>query len=224
MALTIWQNLTDALNKNMSVDEMSKKYLNTFLVLKSKNSNNPLVVCYKGHEDGFFVFVDEHGMKIILNHDTDVEIINMFPERCLFNSNKVALEFVRMPNRQYKRGMCKDNVQIYSPVRKTMDGRAYNWNIKTIKDALFPVYPKNCEEAIEALANKDVASIAINPTFMLSQSITNNTKTKRIYHLWFSNKVIGYWEKGTVHIKHNLFKQEVLDNIHLFKPYKIEVS
>lgn len=223
MASTIWQNLTDALNKNMSVEEMSKKYLNTCLIIQPKTSN-PIVAMYKGFEDDFFIFVDEHGMKLQLKNDTDIEIINKFPERCLFNSNRVALEFIRTPARQYKRGICKENVQIYSPVRRLIENRSANWTIQTISHALFPTYPKTCEEAIAQLNANEVVSIALNETFMLSQNIVSNAKAKKLFHLWFSNKVIGYWERGTFHVKHSLFKQEVLDNIHLFKPYKIEVS
>lgn len=223
MTSTIWQNLTDALNKNMSVEEMSKKYLNTFLILKPKEGP-PLVACYKGFEDNFFIFYDKHGIKIQLAYETDMEIINKFPERCLFNSNNTALEFVRQPARQYKRGICKDNIIIYSPVKKLFESRNHTWTISTLTHALFPEYPQTCEEAIQKLQDRQVTAIALNPTFMISQSITNNAKTKRIFHLWFSNKVIGYWERNTFYIMHDLFKQEVLDNIHLFKPYKIEVA
>jgi len=223
MTTTVWQNLTDALNASMSVDEMSKKYLNTFLLLYTAN-NEPLVVQYKGFsDDGYFLFNDENGVRLKLSNNTDLQIINKFPERCLFNHDKLALEFIRHPMRQYKRGICKDNVDIYSPVRRLIDKRSYQWTHKVLKSALFPQYPASCQEAIDKLVNKEVLSIALNECFMLSQNVTSTQKNKQLFYLWFSNKLIGYFLKDTFHIKHSLFKQEVLDNIHLFKPFKLEI-
>lgn len=221
MASTIWQNLTDAVGKNMSIEEMGKKYLNTYLILINKNKE-PMVVLYSGYQDDYHIFTDEHGVKLRISHDTDLEIICKFPERCLFNHEKRALEFIRLPYRQYKRGICKENVQIYSPVRKLIENRSTSCDIKTIKSALFPIYPNNCEEAIEKLNNKHAVSIALNEKFMLSQNVTSLSKNKQLFFLWFSNKIIGTFTNNVFHIKHSLFKQEVLDNIHLFKPYKIE--
>lgn len=221
MSSTVWQNLTDAIGKGMSIDEMGKKYLNTYLVLITPKQEH-LMVQYKGYQDGYHILKDENDMTIRLSDNTEANIVCMFPERQLFNYNKVALEFVRLPLRQYKRGICKENITIYSPVRQLLDGRVYNWSIKTLKAALFPEYPENCEQAIQKLLNKEVLSIALNDSFMLSQNFTSLNKTKTLFYLWFKNKVIGFFTKDTFHIKHSLFHQEVLDNIHLLKPYKIE--
>lgn len=215
----IWTNLTDALNKQMSIEEMAKKYANTFLILQTQYGKE-MVVQYFGYEEGYHKLKDEFGVLLHLQQDTDQQIICKFPERCLFNHNRVAYEFTRLPLRQFKRGICADNTRIYSPVRALFDSKSIKWGFKHIQAALTPEYPKCCTEAIENLNAQTHLSIALSPQFMISQPITSE---KNKYWLFFSNKLIGYFEKDTFVIKHKLFKQEVLDNIHLFKPYNIEV-
>lgn len=214
----IWIDLTDALNKAMSIDEMKKKYENTFLILQRENGHEK-VVCYKGYDGNYHYFKDELNVEIKLKHETNCRIFCKFPERTLFNSDRVAYEFLRLPTRQFRRGICKDNVAIYSPVRSLWENRNAEWTASTIMDALYPQYPSSCEEAVKLLMNGEVASIAISPKFFISLSITAE---KGIYHLFYSNKVIGYLKNDTFFIKHHLFKQEVLDTLHLFKPFRIE--
>ena len=143
----------------------------------------------------------------------------IFPERRLFNTDKVALEFIRLPNRQYRRGICKDNVRIYSPVRALWSSEGSTWSLSTLHDALYPKYPPCAEEAIKQLESNQVLSIALNDKFMISLSFTTK---KDHFYLWYCNKCIGYFHKDMFKIEHKLFTQEVLDNATLFKPYRIE--
>lgn len=214
----IWTDLTDAIGKDMSIDEMKKKYENTYLILQKANGEEA-VVLYKGFDGKYHQFRDEMDVLLKFTHETDAKIICKFPERCMFNSEQMALEFLRLPTRQYRRGICKENIRIYSPVRNLWNGDSHAWTMKTLIHALYPKYPSCCEEAIKELVGQNVVSIALNEHFFLSQSVTSR---KEQFMLFFSNKVIGYFEKDTFVIKHPLFKQEVLDNINLFKPYRIE--
>jgi len=216
--MDIWNDLTDALNKDMAIDEMRKKYENTHLVLIKPDKTEHLVT-YKCYDNGFHFFKDELGVDIKLRHETDYKVVCMFPERRLFNHEGVALEFIRLPNRQYKRGVCKDNVRIYSPVRAIWQTDGHPWSLTTLRSALYPEYPATCQEAIDKLKKNEIVSIALNEKFMLSLSFTT---AKNAFYLFYCNKVIGTFEKDVFYIKHPLFKQEVLDNIQLFKPYRIE--
>ena len=138
---------------------------------------------------GFFhYFKDELNADIKLRHSTQARVVCMFPERRLFNTDKMALEFIRRPHRQYKRGICKENVSIYSPVRHLWGVENYPWTHKTLQHALYPVYPKSAQEAIEKLQKKEVVSIALNDKFMLTLSITRGFSG---FYLWYCNKCIG---------------------------------
>lgn len=217
--MDIWNELTDSFNKEMAIDEMRKKYDQTYLVL-SQDSGKETVVLYCGYADGFHHFRDEQQVPIKLKHETNYKIICKFPERCLFNYKGQALEFVRSPRRQYKRGICKDNVSIYSPIRQYWTQESHPWTHSTIVSALYPQYPDCCETAIKQLNDKQVISVALNPKFMLTLSFTKNSE---VFYLFYCNVVIGEFQNETFKIKHPLFKQEVLDNIHIFKPYRIEL-
>lgn len=215
---TIWNDLTDTFTQEFAIDEMAKKYGNTFLVLKPQHTKEPIIAKYKGFNNGTHNFVDELESVIKLNHETETEVICVFPERCLFNIENMALEFIRKPLRQYRRGICSDNVYIYSPVRALWESTGYSWTASTLKHALFPTYPKDCPTALNQLSTPTQLSIALNPKFMLSKSLTKDP----IYHLFYCNVVIGYYEKSIFFIKHPDFKQEVLDNINIFSPYEVQ--
>lgn len=219
--MDIWNELTDATNKDMAIDEMRKKYENTYLILIKPDSKEELVY-YKGFHDGFHLFKDELNVDLKIRHETNTRIICAFPERRLFNSNKMALEFIRLPARQYRRGICKDNVRIYSPVRQMWNNDNYLWTMETLKHAIFPVYPVNIEEAVQKLQKKECVSIALNAKFMVSLNFATNAK-KDLFFLFYCNCCIGSIESNVVKVGHPLFKQEVLDNISLFKPYRIEL-
>jgi hypothetical protein len=216
--MDIWNELTDSFNKDMAIDEMRKKYENTHLVLIKPDGSENLVT-YKGYSEGFHWFRDELDVHLKLRHETECKIVCVFPERRLFNSGKLAYEFVRLPNRQYRRGICKDNVRIYSPVRMIWNDGGNSWNLPVLRDALYPQYPHCAEEAIKQLDEHQVISIALSDKFMLSLSFTTK---KDCYYLWYCNKCIGSFQKGVFQVEHKLFTQEVLDNVNLFKPYRIE--
>ncbi len=215
----IWMDLTDAIDASSSIIEMDKKYTNTYLVLQTKDGQEHVVI-YKGAHDRFHHFTDVDGVTIRLTQETEHKVICVFPERKLFNSAGMALEFIRLPNRQYRRGICKDNVKIYSPVREMVNRDGHPWNIHTLQDALYATYPQTCVEAIEQLCKQEILSIALSEKFMLSLSIEHGAASR--LHLFYMNKLIGYFLKDTFFIKHLMFKQEVFDNISLFKPYRIE--
>ena len=217
--MDIWNELTDSFNKDMAIDEMRKKYENTYLILIKEDGTETLVM-YKNFHNGFHYFKDDLNIDIKLRHETKTRIVCTFPERRLFNADKLALEFIRRPLRQYKRGICKENVSIYSPIRQLWGQENHPWTPKTIQQALYPVYPASAKEAIEKLNNKECVSIALNDKFMLSLSITREYNG---FYLWYCNKCIGTFHKDVFKIEHKLFTQEVLDNITLFKPYQIEL-
>lgn len=214
----IWNELTDSFNKNMAIDEMSKKYLSTYLLLIKENKEE-IIVQYKGYHEGYHVFYDTLGVSIKLRHETNIKIVCVFPERKLFNHGGGAYEFVRLPHRQYRRGICKDNAKIVSPVRGLWQTDSVVWDMKMIESAIHSQYPASCEEALNILKQKKACGVALSEKFMLTQSFT--TKSSYFY-LFYSSICIGYFEKDIFYIKHPLFKQEVLDNLATFKPYKIE--
>jgi len=212
----IWNDLTDAIGKDMAIQEMQKKYLNTHLTL-IKPDGEQLVVYYMGYENDGHMFQDQLGTKIKLKHDTQYKLVCEFPERRLFNHKGTAFEFIRKPNRQNRRGICKDNAMIYSPVRRLFGGDNHNWTIHTLVDALNPAYP-TCEEAVKMLDSQQNLSVALSSKFMLTQPFTKQKE----YYVFYSNVLVGSMKDAVINIKHKLFNQEVLDNLELFKPYKVE--
>lgn len=218
--MDIWNDLTDSFNKDMAIQEMTKKYLNTYLIHVSPQGKEN-VVQYLGYESGVHHLSDKHGMRLKFKHETNEMLVCKFPERCMFNFKGVALEFTRRPNRQFRRGICKDNCCIINPIHNLFGLSNFVLDHAVIAAALQPEYPETCEQALSLLDKKQVGSIALNNVFSISHSFTHK---KNVYYVFFYTKVIGYIEKGIFHVKHPQFKQEVLDNLILFKPLEVRFA
>ena len=214
----IWSDLTDAFTKDMAIDEMKRKYENTYLIITAPEGKE-MIVLYKGFANDYHWFKDELNVDVRLKHETNCTVHCRFPERRLFNHNGAAYEFIRLPQRQFRRGICKDNAKIYSPIRSWWNSGGMNLEVSLLNSALYPVYPTSCDDAIKQLTDKVAVGVALSPKFFVSQSVTVE---KDRFHLFYMNILIGYFQKDTFYIKHDLFRQEIFDNIPLFKPYRIE--
>jgi len=82
-----WQNLTDMLKNQDVFDEMSKKYKNTILGIKTNVKS--IYATFIGNDD-MFVFRDEHGQQLKIADNTDMEIFIPNPEKGLYNTPLVA--------------------------------------------------------------------------------------------------------------------------------------
>ena len=217
--MAAWADLTDAFNDDMQIGEMGKKYINCYLYVKPEGEG-PVLCVYKGYIDGFHVFNDPNGMSIRVKHNTKSEIVCVHPEKGLFNARRRMFYYSKLPLRQYKRGICKDNCEIIDPVMSLWTRKTY-LNYDVLEKALQPEYLP-IQTAIEALRSGNLAACALDKNFGISLSFT---KSSNVLFLWYHDTVIGNITKNDVIIIHNeFFEQEVLDNMRVFVPFKVEFN
>lgn len=212
-----WLDLTDSFSNEMQISEMEKKYNGCFLFLKDPKERLFLVQ-YKGWDGNCHLFKDEHGATLAVRHETEYEVLCMHPEKKVFNHKDRVLISYSLPLRQYKRGICRDNLMIANPTRQLWEDKNL-LSIETLHSAFFNRY-YTLEEMLILLQEKKILSGAISSKFSFAQSHTN----KPGFYLWFYDIPIGYLEKNVVEILHPMFEQEIQENKDLFVPLKLEFN
>lgn len=204
-----WKNLTELFNDGQQIEEMAKKYLNTYLfVAPNKDSRGKLCI-YRGYNGDFHQFTDEVDGLIKLSQTTDVEVQCIFPNKGLFNDGRRMLYLTHLPNRQFKRGICKENVRIFDPVYYYVTKKENNiLDIKRLNNAFKREYP-SCKEAIDLLVSNQAASVAISKDIGFSLSAAKNFK---FFHVFYHDCIIGTTDGKKLNVQNPVFMQEIIDN------------
>lgn len=194
--------------------DFDKKYAETWLYLEFKNGPNGFYYySHKAHSPigtkvGFLK--DQCAVYVREKDDPDIKVSVTIPEYGYFNSNvhKGAYLFNRVAARQYKRGICSDNIVIQSPMLNIQPQRRYRRASYIDSTVLQEALDKNFvdfESAIDKLDTK--LSVAVSSMFAISRSWYDERP-----FLWMYYNVVGLIDtkNKTVLVDPN-FKQEVLD-------------
>lgn len=112
----------------------------------------------------------EYGSITINLGSADHDLSFKYPPAGVFQYHKVAALFRRRPQRQWKRGICKDNSHITSTLSPLI-GNVVPFNTESIQSAFkHQVYGPT--EAMTLLANNMAKSVALGDNFSVSLPIT----------------------------------------------------
>ena len=138
-----------------------------------------------------------------------------FPDSGLYNIGDSCCEFLRRPERQWRKAPCSENVQV-NPITNTI--RTHRplpvaFNTDTFTNLFRPKYPKNLQEAIDTLKE----STAINKNFAVS--ISGYADPNR-FLFWYRSNPIGVIDNKdkTIRLNYHLLKQEVEDLLNEREP------
>lgn len=133
------------------------------------------------------------------------------PEPGYFNHNGHALYLFKTPARQWRRGFCADNHEIYNPFRKILNTGAYKpgFGALTISSIFAPKYADDPETACQKLTG-DCYSIALSKHLMLSKSPLEN---KPFPMIWFNCDPVGFVRGNRFVIEDDIFQQEIEDEL-----------
>ena len=197
-----------------SLDEFSRKYNETYF--QYKNAAKQLLTCQ-------LTQIDISDKQIAINTHSQGTLFQKYPG-CLesifletpnaqyFNYNKYAIYLFKVPARQWKRGLCIDNHELYNPLQKLFDeNRIYKpvFNLNCINHIFNPSYVEPTY-ACNLLLTKKVISVAIAPYIMLSLSPIENSD---LLILWYKTQPVGFIqaEMYNCQIKDVNFEQEIID-------------
>jgi hypothetical protein len=213
MTTNIWQKLTDLTDRNQANEEMVKKFKDTIvrLVIGGKN----FYCLYRGYgANGNHHFNDEVEGKIELHEFTEytVETIALQPGFYPTSVN-LALYAEPLPNRQWKKGLCRGNTYI-----NHVSAMLYSTSWQNSFQHLWIELVKNLDrtetysiaQAVQQLEQKKQFSHYLDRNFALC---LNNTEETKYCLMFLTSKVanIDHIKKEILMID-NTFLQEVLDN------------
>lgn len=147
----------------------------------------------------------KHG-ELHLTYHTEAELDFSFPEMRNFQHKKRAMRFVRLHDRQYKKGICNGTAKVLFPY-SVIAGTLYpEINAETLESAFQPLVPSSIEQALSTIEREGQVSAVLSPN--LSIGCGNEAGS---YWLWFQTEPVAVLEGKVITMKVATFKQEIVD-------------
>lgn len=216
-----WQDLTDMFDSEDCIEEMSKKYKGTYLRIVA--GGKKFLAKYHGWNGNHHVFLDEHGTTLTIADETDVSVTIWMPRRGLYNTKENgAYIFVRLPWRQYRRGISKESAQVHSmnyTLLSAVNGNALEKVVFELADARLQA-DTSLDDAI--LKAGQYGSWAMNRQWGVTLNVQG--EDANVFHLFYEDILVADVVGHEIHIKEQAFQQEVLDDYADWAPnYKVIV-
>lgn len=158
------------MNPNQIFEDFDRKYQGSFVQ-----------VSFKGEEPGLFQLVrTTNGTKfpkleltsdkvgtIVLNYNTNARIFFKMPQSTYIQLGAEAFFFTRRPERQWKRGIHRNNCGVFGPLNQYTGRRDSHFvDFNSIRAAFSPQYT-SFKEALNLLASKKCKSVALSRNLAL---------------------------------------------------------
>lgn len=204
------------------LEEFRKQYSETIIRLREKTIGapfRPVFVETEGAHSPQHICVNHSSFGQIQVHwksktyewDTDL------PKRGLFNHQGAVGLFLRLPQRQSKRGLCTGTAQVtwitndwrkdLNPVTYT----AYNLGNLNFVNSLYDRSYRHWQAVVADLMMLHITEEAISPQFALSQSLFLGDED--VLLLWYEDQIVGefYPLAPGIVVRQSVFGQEIQD-------------
>lgn len=197
-----------------SIEEFHKKYNGTWIQYIGKDGPSPAIVDLCLFEEDLVCLTSSTEGQVHVKYteaNLEKKLDLSTPPTGFFNYNGHALVLFRTPTRQWRRGLCGDNHEIYNPFKKLLKDGAYrpSFGAKTIQALFKPEYVPNPDEA-RSKFSKNVHSVALSRRLALSKSPIESSSYPLV---WFSCNPCGFLRGSKFIIEDDVFQQEVEDEL-----------
>jgi len=163
-----------------SLDDFIKKYRNTFVFLKYKESD--LLVEFVDSDRNLIFHSPEVGQIVVRLENARKEIKCLFPKNGIYNVGSIGFsEFIRIPERQWKRSPCKSNCAIVNVAEPLIAQTRINY--ESVSDCFTPQYPATKLEAEQQVQKR--GGVALNDKFGITLGDNSD------YVLYYGLNAIG---------------------------------
>lgn len=195
-----------------SIEEFSRKYNGTYVRYKSKTGTEFTAFINGVDTLDNLVSLELHDGGIVSGSYPRIlgQLTLEIPDSGYFNYNGFALYLFKVPARQWRRGMCSENCELYNPFRRLFKESVYRpmFGITTA-NSIFKKNYKSPEQAIELLSTKKLASCALNRTLALSKS----PMVDKSLLLWYKTNPVGLVHHDKFYVLDELHEQEITDEL-----------
>lgn len=197
-----------------TLEEFAKKYRHTFV--RWIQDNKIWVAYIEGcnlDDSNVHLTIETIG-NVILNYPQRLsELILDSPDSGLFNHNDHALYLFKTPARQWQRGLCAANHEVYNPFARLFNQGVYRaqFGRGTVMSIFNPKYRADVAKAVEAVVDHVPKSLAITRNLMISKSVLKDVNNPLV---WYKTTPVGHIRDGKFVIEDELYQQEICDELH----------
>jgi hypothetical protein len=226
MSLESLTELTNLFSLGDKLVEMEKRYLNSYLYVKFNKtpSENGYYKLKSIQEDTrrntiLCTFSNSKWDDLVVGTDSEAEIFSVFPESGVFIYNGIIYLYKRLPQRQWKRGICSENAHILN-ISKIFESfpssLIVGLNDKILEAALERRITPDLLLACNKIHESNITGMTLSDKFsILVSPFVPAGKVPDEFVLMFETTPIGVVHYGnrTIEIKNEFLKQEALDFI-----------
>jgi hypothetical protein len=186
--------------------EFSKRYLDSWIY----NETEKKAVYIKKINEVAVELLDCSHREETISLYTDTVFSNRSPTLGFFNMKRGFGYGIRVPARQFKRGICTQNYNPVNSLDTLVRKELITFNLSTALNFAYEEH-KNCIlDVIEELNSTDTIGRILNKDFAVS---LNTFSPENLYLLWYKNTPVGeiYPDNKIIRVKYKHVKQEVMD-------------
>lgn len=188
------------------ISEFSKRYTGTWIY--DEIAKSP-----------FYVDQANPDYAILTNIDCQQEKVTICTNR-IFSARKPIIGFfntktsfnygIRVPNRQYKRGICEQNYNAIDSIKSLTNKRIVTNHLPDVIKYAYTETKSCILDTIRDLETQSLLGRVLNKDFAVS---LNTFSEENIYLLWYKNKPVAeiYPNTESIRIRYKHIKQEIMD-------------
>jgi hypothetical protein len=203
------------------LEDFQKKYQGTFVRYMHPDRKVKIVayIEYCHLEENTIAFTCEDIGSVMLKYPACLTMLDLeAPPSGLFNHNDHALFLFKTPARQWHRGLCAANHEIYNPFRKLFTDGTYRaaFGRASVRSIFEENYITDVQEAVNDILNHPpLKSVAITRNLMLSKS-----PTEALPLIWYRTIPVGFVRLNRFIVEDELYQQEVNDELNRIGQYR----
>ena len=199
-----------------SIHEFARKYSGTFLKYRQPSTGACFASAVVGSDENSSTLqlsVEELG-GVVINYPQGLTFLDLSaPGAGYFNHRGNAIFLFKNPARQWRRGICADNHELYNPLKRLFKEGIYrpSFVASTITSVFNPKYVSVGDAWAKLRDDHRLVSIACSPSLMLSKSPMTMRNDQPL--IWYKTTPVGFIQEQKIKIKDQMFEQEVVDEL-----------
>ena len=199
-----------------NIHEFARKYAGTFIKYRQPTTGKYFAASVIGTDENdksLNLSVEDLGI-VLLSYPSGLSFLDVSsPSAGYFNHRGNAIFLFKNPARQWRRGVCSDNHELYNPLKRLFKEGIYRptFVASTITSVFNPQYVPIHEAWSKLKDDHRLVSIACSASLMLSKSPMTMRNDQPL--VWYKTTPVGVICDQKIVVKDQMFEQEIIDEL-----------